>query len=185
MLSKRLTIIAVITLLAGVGIVGCSGGSADHSAQYRQLVDKYVAAYNNHDIDEVARLYDANAMLLYSDSPTPRFGRQQVIDGLNSFFIAFPDVRMDYSFFMSDSTFFCIEATWKGTQTGPLQSSVGPVPPTGRTVEMRFAMIAEVSPEGLIVSDRGYYNVQDFIRQLFPKGMPRMTSEPDTSSKKK
>jgi hypothetical protein len=87
---------------------------------------------------------------------------------------------MDYNFFMSDSTFFAIEGTWKGTQTGPLQSNAGDIPPTGRKIEMRFAMIAEVSPEGLIVSDHGYYNLQEFIQQLFPQGQPMMM--PDTVS---
>jgi predicted ester cyclase len=178
--TKSLAIATVLFITLSAVVIGCMSISGDNSAQHRRIVDAYVAAYNEHSSDEVARLYDANAMLLYSDSPTPRFGRTEVINGLESFFVAFPDVRMDYTFFMSDSTFFAIEGTWRGTHTGPLQSSAGEVPPTGRQIEMRFAMIAEISPEGLIVSDRGYYNVQDFIRQIFPQGVPLMA--PDTGA---
>ena len=180
MQRKSLAVATIVFMIFGTALVGCMGSSEDNSVRHRKIVNAFVAAYNSHDANEVARMYDANAMLLYSDSPSPRFGRAEVINGLVSFFTAFPDVRMDYDFFMSDSTYFVIEGTWRGTHTGPLMSSGGEVSPTGNSIEMRFAMIAEIGPDGLILSDRGYYNVQEFVSQLFPGGIPLMI--PDTTA---
>ena len=151
---------------------GCMSGGNDNTAMHRRIADAFLAAYNDHDVDNIARLYDENVMLIYSDSPIPRYGRAEVIGGLESFFRAFPDVQMRYSNFMSDSTSFALEGVWQGTHSGPLSSAAGDIPPTGRKLEMRFAMFVEASPDGLIMVDRGYYNLQDFIQQLFPQGVP-------------
>ena len=180
MFNKLPGIIFSLCIAIALCVAGCMSGGNDNSAMHRRIADAFLAAYNDHDVDNVARLYDENVMLIYSDSPVPRYGRSEVIGGLEAFFRAFPDIRMRYTNFMSDSTTFALEGVWQGTHSGPLSSGAGDIAPSGRRIEMRFAMFAEVNPEGLILVDRGYYNLQDFIQQLFPQGVP---TAPDSGEK--
>jgi predicted ester cyclase len=55
--------------------------------------------------------------------------------------------------------------TCKGTHTGPLASPQGMVPPTGRTLALRFCEIFEVEA-GRIATHRTYYDQMEFAQQL-------------------
>jgi len=54
----------------------------------------------------------------------------------------------------------------RGTNTGPMMSPEGEIPPTGKKVEFKAVWIGRISPEGLIEEDRTYYDTADFMRQL-------------------
>jgi predicted ester cyclase len=59
---------------------------------------------------------------------------------------AFPDSRLEVLGSTVQGNRAVVEGTYNGTQTGPLASPQGVVPPTGRTLALRFCETFEVTP---------------------------------------
>lgn len=58
-----------------------------------------------------------------------------------------------------------VEFLNRGTQTGPLQSSLGDFPPSGRRMEVRYCSVMRVQ-DGKVVEGRDYYDSASIARQL-------------------
>ena len=58
-----------------------------------------------------------------------------------------------------------VEFVNRGTQTGPLHSSLGTFPPTGRRMEVRYCSVMRVA-DGMVVEGRDYYDSASIARQL-------------------
>jgi steroid delta-isomerase-like uncharacterized protein len=96
----------------------------------------------------------------------------QVIHGIDDFLAygkgfaeAFPDSRNEVLAITVQGNRAVVEGTYKGTHTGPLASPQGVVPPTGRTLALRFCEIFEVEA-GRIATHRTYYDQMEFAQQL-------------------
>jgi steroid delta-isomerase-like uncharacterized protein len=58
-----------------------------------------------------------------------------------------------------------VEFVNRGTQTGPLYSSLGTFPPTGRKMVARYCSVMRVA-DGMVVEGRDYYDSASIARQL-------------------
>ena len=58
-----------------------------------------------------------------------------------------------------------VEFVNRGTQTGPLHSSLGSFPPSGRKMEARYCSVMRVA-NGMVVEGRDYYDSASIARQL-------------------
>ena len=58
-----------------------------------------------------------------------------------------------------------VEFLNRGTQTGPLHSSLGDFPPSGRKMEVRYCSVMRVQG-GKVVEGRDYYDSASIARQL-------------------
>jgi SnoaL-like domain len=74
-------------------------------------------------------------------------GHDEVLAFIEPFHVACPDGRHEilHAYPVDDDT-AVVEGRWSGTQTGPLATPQGEVPPTGRSVTLPFAMIARRKP---------------------------------------
>jgi predicted ester cyclase len=57
------------------------------------------------------------------------------------------------------------EGVLTGTQTGPFRTPQGEIPPSGNTVNLRFASLKRVV-DGKIVSEHLYFDQMEFMTQL-------------------
>ena len=53
----------------------------------------------------------------------------------------------------------------RGTHTGPLRSSLGTFPPSGRKMEIRYCSVMRVA-DNMVVEGRDYYDSASIVRQL-------------------
>ena len=58
-----------------------------------------------------------------------------------------------------------VEFVNRGTHTGPLQTSLGTIAPTGRKVKVRYCSVMRVD-DGKVVEGRDYYDSASIMRQL-------------------
>ena len=58
-----------------------------------------------------------------------------------------------------------VEFVNRGTQTGPLESSLGTFPPSGRSMEVRYCSVMRVR-DGMVVEGRDYYDSASIVAQL-------------------
>lgn len=78
---------------------------------------------------------------------------------------AFPDGVVKVTHVIVQDDWAVVEFINRGTQTGPLVSSLGEFAPTGRFMEVRYCSVMRVS-EGKVVEGRDYYDASSIARQL-------------------
>ncbi len=66
---------------------------------------------------------------------------------------AFPDSKATHGKASVSGNTVVLELTWRGTQTGPLQSPNGEIPATGKSIEMRACQVVEIE-DGKVASAR-------------------------------
>jgi steroid delta-isomerase-like uncharacterized protein len=78
---------------------------------------------------------------------------------------AFPDGEVKITNVIVSGDWAVVEFLNRGTQTGPLHSSLGTFPPSGRSMEARYCSVMRVQ-DGLVVEGRDYYDSATIARQL-------------------
>ena len=93
-------------------------------------------------------------------------GREELAQFIGGYHTAFPDGSHEITRLVEAGDVVAMEGTWTGTQTGALPTpDGGQIPPTGRTVTIRWAGFAQLA-DGQIVSLHGYYDQGAFMAQL-------------------
>jgi steroid delta-isomerase-like uncharacterized protein len=132
--------------------------------------------WNRHDVNALDRLFAADFVDHYLTVPrTPdRDGFKQEC---TAYLTAFPDTSLTIEDQIAEGDLVVSRVVFRGTQTGHF----GPVPPTGRTVEVTGCIILRISG-GLVVERWGNIDDLGAMRQL---GLvPAMPGEPAASDRR-
>ena len=78
---------------------------------------------------------------------------------------AFPDGRCEDISVLAGEDFAVVQFTGRGTNTGPLQTPAGEMPPTGRAIEISFCDVHLIR-NGKIVGGHAYWDMASMMRQL-------------------
>jgi steroid delta-isomerase-like uncharacterized protein len=130
--------------------------------RHQQAVD----AFNAHDADAVADLYTADAILHDPQHPEPVRGRNAIREVYAKMFREFPDVQVAVSNRHLNGDFMSYELRLTGTNRGPIGMPGGKIPPTGRRIELRGSVFANLDASGRFRDTRRYYDVAALIKQL-------------------
>jgi steroid delta-isomerase-like uncharacterized protein len=165
---------ALLTLSAGALLLGAaacapqgdrqSGNVEVHPAleRHQQAVD----AFNAHDVEAVADLYAAEAVLHDPQQPEPVHGRDAIREGYAEMFRSFPDMRVNILNRHVEGDLMMYEIRLIGTNKGPIPSPGGDIPPTGRSIDLPAAVFADLDGDGRFRDTRRYYDVAEMMRQL-------------------
>jgi predicted ester cyclase len=125
-----------------------------------------IAAFNGHDAERLASLYTDDQVTVLPGAPEPVRGRKNKEEMVAGYFGAFPDLTLEIPLVLVSGTHIVCAGHMAGTNTGPLVSPEGEIPPTGRRVNIRMAFILRVTATGLIEEDQTYFDEADFLKQL-------------------
>lgn len=122
-------------------------------------------AFNDRDIDKAVSVVSDDAE--WTNIPTGetlrgRDGLRQFLQGWDG---GFPDGRIEVSSIKAGEGFAVVEFVGRGTNSGSLQTPAGDLPPTNRSVELRFCDVVEVS-DGRITGGRTYWDMASLMTQL-------------------
>ena len=78
---------------------------------------------------------------------------------------AFPDGEVKVVNVIVQDNWAVVEFVNRGTHTGPLHSSLGVFPASGRKMEVRYCSVMRVS-DGMVVEGRDYYDSASIAKQL-------------------
>src|SRR3954452_3840808 len=78
---------------------------------------------------------------------------------------AFPDGQITLDTVAGDADTVVVEFTGRGTHTGTLVTSMGSIPPTGRSVTLHFCDVLKLK-EGKITSQHSYLDTGSLMAQL-------------------
>jgi predicted ester cyclase len=134
----------------------------------QDIADRLLAPFNRHDPESVAALYSPDQVTVLPVLPgeDPVRGRGGKIELLKGSFTAFPDLALDLTLVLHRGTHIVSEGVMTGTNTGPMLSHEGELPPTGRRVRLPIVYILDVGEDELIMEDRTYFDNEAFQGQL-------------------
>jgi steroid delta-isomerase-like uncharacterized protein len=151
------------TILAGVLLAACTSKGSMNDVQLTDFATRYATAWSSQNPDSLAAFYADDGSLTVNNG-TPSIGRAAIRATVQGFMSAFPDmrVRMD-SVVRADST-VRFHWTWTGTNTGPGG--------TGKSVRISGYEEWAMTPAGLIAQSLGYYDEQEYRRQMTAPAAP-------------
>ena len=134
---------------------------ADNATLVRSLYD----GWNARDFDVLA---DAMA----PDGTITFMGSGEVLEGPAGSRIysemwsgGFPDGQVTIDTLVSDGNRVVVEFTGRGTHTGTFTTSMGSIPPTGRSVTLKLCDVLELA-EGKVKAQRSYLDTGSMMAQL-------------------
>lgn len=122
-------------------------------------------AFNSRDFDRGAELITAEATwvnIATGQSFQGPEGYKQFVRGWSG---AFPDSKVVLKKVIIADGHAVVEFQGQGTHTGPLQTPAGPIPPTGKQVDIPFCEILEIK-DGHVTSAHTYFDSTTMMRQL-------------------
>lgn len=127
----------------------------------RGLIEKFFAAANSRDFDAQAALCTED-VLIQAPAVREARGRQVLRQIFQMYAAAFPDDRLQIHDILIQGTVAFATWTGRGTHKGPL----GPIAPTGKTVELNGITVFEVGPGGEIAAVKVSFDRAAMLRQL-------------------
>ena len=124
----------------------------------RKLLDRYVEAYNEGDLDGVMDLYGEDAV---QNMPDGSFeGKPAIRERLAQELSAFSEVEHTVRSFVEQGDAFCDEWTFAGTHTAPMLLPDGrELAPTGKRVEIKGMELCLMRGDKLVLNTLYYDNL--------------------------
>ncbi len=119
-------------------------------------------AWNAHDADAIAAIFDEDAEIVDVAAGSVLHGREAIRDYAAGLLTGFPDFHLERRMLLIDGTTNSDQWVMTGTHTGDYLG----IAPTGRGVEVRGATFSEFGDDGLVVRDTHYVDVASLLRQL-------------------
>jgi steroid delta-isomerase-like uncharacterized protein len=133
----------------------------DSASVIQQVFD----AYNAKDYDAIEALAADDYELVVAASGEKYNGPEGARRYAEGWLIAFPDAKVEVLNVVASGEWAVAEAVGRGTNTGPMQTPMGEVTPTGKQMELHFCSVAKVR-DGRVVEGRDYYDVMTIVSQL-------------------
>jgi steroid delta-isomerase-like uncharacterized protein len=124
------------------------------------LLDRWLDAVARRDVDALMDLYAANS-LLESPMAGPGRGRDAVARAYETFFAAFPDLKLDAEEPLIDGDRVARVATVTGTDVGGFMG----LEPTGKPFRFPVVLLYTVR-DGRIVQERRLYDFTGLLLQI-------------------
>jgi steroid delta-isomerase-like uncharacterized protein len=135
-----------------------------------RLAKTFIAAVASRDPAAWAAMFTDDATYAIPDAPEPVRGHEALDAMASMFFTAFPDMAFEVRTVIEQGNIVVLEATTKGTFTGPMATPEGEVPPTGRSYIAPLIAVCELTDTGLIAECRECYDTAAFAAQIGSRG---------------
>ena len=130
-------------------------------------VHEVIAAYNRHELGPYLSLLAPDFVAYDPVYPGPIKEIQTIRKAHERNFEAFPDLRMENLSLAVTGDVMAGEDVLSGTFKMPLKLPLGIVPPTGKRIEVRYALFSRLNSNGLVLDQRMYiYDLPGFFKQL-------------------
>jgi steroid delta-isomerase-like uncharacterized protein len=136
--------------------------SAQSNAQFARTLYQH---FNEGDLEAALSMAadDVN-IVLYPLGQTFK-GREGFEQFMHGFHDAFPDMKVEVKNQVAADDSVVNEFVARGTHTAPLMTPAGPVPPTGRKVELNVCEVWGLR-DGKLASVHNYQDLASMMRQL-------------------
>lgn len=131
------------------------------------LAQRYVDAVNRGDVEGLAALYAADAVMYDPAAPEPVKGRDAIAATFAAFKQAIPDMHWRLIAPVSgDDRRVALEVEVTGVNAGTLSTPAGELPPTHNKIVLTMAIIDTLDSDGLIAEERAYFDATGLATRL-------------------
>lgn len=127
----------------------------------KQIVIKWVTAYNSHDPEAAVALYDEKVTNVQLPWEKPVQGREAMRATYFKIFQAFPDIHIEVENLLEDGTWVVVEWRFSGTMRGEFAGHL----PNNHTFNMRGCELFQIV-DGKILVQHGYWDKATMFDQL-------------------
>ncbi len=129
------------------------------------IIQKVFDAYNAKDYDAIEALAADDFELIDCASGEKYSGPEGARRNAEGWLIPFPDAKVEVLNVVASGDWAVAEAVGRGTHSGPMQTPMGEVAPTGKKMELHFCSLIKVR-DGKVVEGRDYYDAMTIASQL-------------------
>jgi predicted ester cyclase len=103
---------------------------------------------------------------LYESPRAQARGPEQILEIVRGVKVAYPDIKATATKVLTCGNTLVRELTWEGTNSGPMTTSQGTIPPTNRRITFKGVVLLEASDDGRVVAMREYYDRAAIMAQM-------------------
>jgi steroid delta-isomerase-like uncharacterized protein len=129
----------------------------------RELGEQWFASVKTGDTDAVLGMISDDIDFLAAGVPAS--GAAEVAGFVSGYRQAFPDMDFVIREWVEQGDTAVAEGSYTGTHTGPMQSPMGEIPPTGRSIDLPFTTVF-AARDGKLAAHRAYWDNVTFMTQL-------------------
>jgi ketosteroid isomerase-like protein len=129
------------------------------------IIRKLFDGFNAKDYDAIVGVAADDFELIDCASGEKFSGPEGARRNAERWLTPFPDVSVELLNVVSAGDWAIAEAVGRGTHSGPMQTPMGEVAPTGKEMELHFCSIIRVK-DGKIAETRDYYDAMTIVSQL-------------------
>lgn len=133
--------------------------------QNLQLTRKIHDHFSSNQFDACLSMADENVRITAHAFGMVFNGKEEFNGFMQGFKQAFPNMKLEHTNEICDGDRVGIQMTAKGTHSGPLETPVGIIPPSGKTIELQVAEFF-VWNNGFLQSIDNYQDAGSLLRQI-------------------
>jgi steroid delta-isomerase-like uncharacterized protein len=134
-------------------------------AELKAFIDRYNAAWNDHDIDAIVSMHTDDSVFENHVTGDVSVGREAIGRAIGGIFSVFPDLSFETRRAYVRDDLVVQEWTARGTHEGTMTRSGIEVQPTGRRVEYKGMDVIPIR-DGLVARKDVYSDSVTLLRQL-------------------
>ena len=134
-------------------------------AELQDLIDRYNAAWNAHDVDAIVSMHTDDSVFENHVTGDRNVGREAIGRAVAGIFSVFPDLTFETRRAYIREDLVVQEWTARGTHRGAMTRSGIEVEPTGRSVEYKGMDVIPIR-DGLVARKDVYSDSITLLRQL-------------------
>ncbi|MGH2966714.1 MAG: ester cyclase [Solirubrobacterales bacterium] len=131
------------------------------------VVRRMADTVERRDAEAMAALYTQDATVHHPLYPEPARGRDAIRASQRELFDAISDVEVQIRSILTGENICAAEVIIRATHTGAIDlGGKGPIPASGRRVEVYEVWAFDLDPNGLIIEERDYLDTAALLAQL-------------------
>jgi predicted ester cyclase len=130
----------------------------------KQILDRNITAINARDLDGFLSNQQPDVEFVIPGGIT-FLGREAVGQYMQVMWTAFPDVKLAFGRQVLGDDEAATEVVMTGTNTGPLNSPTGPIPPTGKAIKLQTLSMLRFENDR-VAFEHNYFDQLDMLTQL-------------------
>jgi steroid delta-isomerase-like uncharacterized protein len=134
-------------------------------AELQEFIDRYNAAWADHDVDAIVELHTENSVFENHTTGDVNVGKDAIGNAIRGIFTVFPDLTFETRRQYIRDDLVIQEWTARGTHLGKMMRAGLEVEPTGRTVEYRGMDVIPIE-DGKVARKDVYSDGVTLLRQL-------------------
>ncbi len=163
---KKLALFVCLAIAAGFVLAGQQAVEKQMCEKKVQvLLDKVLEMWNKPDMALIPQLYTADCVATTSSAPEPYVGHEGIRKWIEISRSMMPDMKMTFDEAVVQGDKIATIWTMTGTHTGPMQTPMGAVPPTGKKVRV-VGLGIDYMKDGKFQKEVVVFNVLEMMMQM-------------------